>query len=196
MSKQSVGQRIGYARVSTTDQNLERQIEALGPVDKLFEEKHSGNQRADRPVLTEMITYARAGDTVVVASMDRAARSVVDLNVIVQELLRKNAVIEFVAERITFTPGESDPFAQFQLNVIGSFAQLERAIARERQAEGIRAAKARGVYQGRSRKLTDKELAKARALIDEGVPKTKVAARFHVGRATLYRALDRGGGVQ
>lgn len=186
---QHKGQRIGYARVSTVDQNLTRQITALGDVDRLFEEKVSGARRDGRTALAEMIAYARRDDTVVVSSMDRLARSVVDLNQIVSELVAKGVAVQFLAERVTFRPGTTDPFAEFQLNVMASFAQLERAIAKERQAEGIRAAKARGVYTGRARKLTAGDLANAREWIGAGVPKAEVARRLGVDRSTLYRAL-------
>lgn len=186
---QHSGQRIGYARVSSKDQNLARQLEALGEVDRLFEEKQSGAGRAERPALADLIGYARAGDLVVVSSMDRLARSVVDLNQIVTELVDKGTAVEFIHERVSFQPGASDPFAEFQLNVMGSFAQLERAISKERQAEGIRAAKARGVYKGRARKLSAEQLDEARKLIDTGVPKAEIARRLRVDRSTLYRAL-------
>lgn len=186
-------QRIGYARVSTLDQNLARQLAALGTVDRLFEEKQSGAQRAGRTALAELIEYARHGDVVVVSSMDRLARSVVDLNQIVGELAAKGVSVEFIAERVTFAPGSADPFAEFQLNIMASFAQLERSIIRERQADGIRAAKARGVYQGRPRKLTADQLAEARTLIEARVPKTEVARRLNIDRTTLYRALTKTG---
>jgi len=113
--KRHIGKRIGYARVSSTDQNLERQRGALGDVDRLFEEKQSGAGRSARTALAELISYARDGDTVVVSSMDRLARSVVDLNQIVAELVAKDVVVEFLAERVTFRPGAADPFAEFQL---------------------------------------------------------------------------------
>lgn len=186
---QHKGQRIGYARVSSTDQNLARQIAALGEVDRTFEEKQSGARREGRAALAEMLGYARSGDTVVVASMDRLARSVVDLNQIVGELVANGVVVEFVAERVSFRAGATDAFAEFQLNIMASFAQLERAIAKERQADGIRAAKARGVYKGRAHKLGGVELAQARELIALGVPKTQVARQLRVHRATLHRAL-------
>jgi DNA invertase Pin-like site-specific DNA recombinase len=188
---QHVGQRIGYARVSSSDQNLARQLAALGEVDRLFEEKQSGAGRRDRLGLADLIRYARDGDTVVVSSMDRLARSVVDLNQLVAELVAKGVVVEFIAERVAFRPGAADPFAEFQLNIMASFAQFERAIAKERQADGIRAAKARGVYAGRARKLTDEQVAQARDLIADGVPKAAVARRLGVERSTLYRALAR-----
>jgi len=158
-------------------------------VHRLFEEKQSGTQRVGRTALAKMIAYAREGDTVAVSSMDRLARSVVDLNQIVGELVTKGVVVEFIHERVTFCPGTTDAFAEFQLNIMASFAQLERAIAKERQAEGIRAAQARGVYTGRPRKLTAENLATARQLIETGVPKAQVARRLGIDRSTLYRAL-------
>ncbi|MFI7482453.1 recombinase family protein [Kocuria sp. M1R5S2] len=188
---QQIGQRIGYARVSSTDQNLARQLATLGEVNRLFEEKLSGAQRVGRTALADMISCARDGDTVVVSSMDRLARSVVDLNQIVGELITKGVAVEFLTERVTFRPGTTDPFAEFQLNIMASFAQLERAITRERQADGIRAAKARGVYRGRVPKLTGEQLVTARELISAGVPKAEVARRLSVDRSTLYRALAR-----
>lgn len=188
---QHIGQRIGYARVSSTDQNLARQLAALGQVHRMFEEKQSGAGRAGRTALAEMIAYAREGDTVVVSSMDRLARSVVDLNQIVGELVAKGVIVEFINERVTFRPGATDPFVEFQLNIMASFAQLERAITKERQAKGIRAAKERGVYKGRVRKLTAEQLGTAHELIESGVPKAQVARRFGIDRATLYRTLAR-----
>lgn len=120
---------------------------------------------------------------------DRLARSVVDLNQIVGELVAKGVVVEFVTERVSFRPGSTDPFAEFQLNIMASFAQFERAIAKERQAEGIRAAKTRGVYQGRPRKLTPAQLTEARELVATGVPKAQIARQLGVNRSTLHRAL-------
>ena len=100
----------------------------------------------------------------------------VDLNQLVRELVAKDVVVEFIAERVTFEPGAADPFVEFQLNSMASLAQLERAIIKERQADSIRAAKARGVYKGRPRRLTDVDLARARESIDAGVPKRRSPA--------------------
>ena len=185
------GQRIGYARVSSTDQNLARQLATLGEVDRLFEEKQSGAQRTGRTALAEMIAYSRQGDIVVVSSMDRLARSVVDLNQIVAELIDKGVAVEFINEKANFRAGASDPFAEFQLNIMASFAQLERSISKERQAEGIKAAKARGAYQGRAPKMKPEQVAQANELIDAGVPKARVARQLGVDRSTLYRSLAR-----
>jgi len=186
-----LGSGSGTPRVSSTDQNLARQLATLGEVDKLYEEKQSGAKRDGRTALANLIDYARDGDTVVVSSMDRLARSVVDLNQIVSELVAKGVVVEFLTEHVTFTPGATDHFGEFQLNIMASFAQLERAITKERQADGIRAAKERGVYQGRARKLTAEQLATARELITTGVPKAEVARRPGVDRTTLHRTLAR-----
>ncbi|KNC18858.1 transposase [Arthrobacter sp. RIT-PI-e] len=188
---QHIGQRIGYARVSSVDQNLARQLSTLGTVDRLFEEKQSGAQRSGRSALADLIGYSRQGDTVVVSSMDRLARSVVDLNQIVGELTAKGVSVEFIAERVTFTPGGRDPFAEFQLNIMASFAQLERAITRERQADGIKAAKERGAYTGRTRKLTADQLTEAVGMLEAKVPKAEIARRLGIDRTTLYRTLSR-----
>ncbi|MGY3567935.1 recombinase family protein [Sinomonas sp. RB5] len=183
------GQTVAYLRVSSQDQSLARQIELVGHVDRTFEEKVSGGSRAGRTALAEMIAYVRAGDRVVAVSMDRLARSLVDLRQIVDELVGKGVTVSFVKERLTFEPGGSDKYADFQLSMLGAVAELERAIIRERQADGIKAAKARGVYKGRARALKDDQVAEIREQIALGVPKAEVARRFGIDRSTLYRAL-------
>ena len=191
MQRKPAGQTVAYARVSSSDQNLARQLDIVGSAepDKIYDEKQSGASRDGRTALAEMIGYVREGDTVVVASMDRMARSVVDLNQIVKELVAKGVVVAFLKEGISFRPDDSDPYAEFQLNIMASFAQLERAIAKERQTDGIRAARARGVYKGRARALDAKQLAEARKLIAGGGQKAAVARHLGVDRSTLYRAL-------
>lgn len=182
------GQLIGYARVSSSSQNLDRQLEAIGQVDRVFEEKQSAASR-DRPVLAELLRYARDGDKVVVASMDRLARSVLDLNTLVQALTGRGVTVEFIKERLSFAHGGGDAFTEFQLNVMASFAQLERAITKERQAEGIAAAKKRGAYKGRAKALTSQQLAQAREDVERGVPKTAIARKLGIHRTTLHRSL-------
>lgn len=186
---QHKGQVIGYARVSSSSQNLDRQLEAIGDVDRLFEERRSGGSR-DRPVLDELLRYAREGDNVVVASMDRLARSVLDLNSIVQELTSRGVTVEFIKERLTFAQEGADAFAEFQLNIMAAFAQLERAITKERQAEGIAAAKKRGVYRGRAKALTSEQIDWAHKEVSRGVPKTVVARTLGVHRSTVHRSLS------
>ncbi len=93
-----------------------------------------------------------------VASMDRLARSTVDLAQLVQDMTGRGVRVEFIAERLAFAPDAEDPFATFQLHLLGAVAQLERSIIKERQREGIELAKARGAYRGRARKLTPEQV--------------------------------------
>ncbi len=118
------GQRIGYIRVSTFDQNPERQLEGV-KVDRAFSDKASGKD-VKRPQLEALISFARTGDTVVVHSMDRLARNLDDLRRIVQTLTQRGVHIEFVKEHLSFT-GEDSPMANLMLSVMGAFAEFERA---------------------------------------------------------------------
>ena len=183
------GQILGYVRVSSTDQNPARQIEAIGSVEETFTDHVSGSSRAERTALATMLRHARRGDTVRVASMDRLARSVVDLAGIVTELTGRGVAVEFIAERLSFDPGGEDPFATFQLHLLGAVAQLERSLIRERQREGIALAKTRGAYRGRARRLDEAAVAEARRLMREGVPKTRIARDLGCSRRVLYDAL-------
>ncbi|MDN4505006.1 recombinase family protein [Dietzia maris] len=185
------GQRVAYVRVSAADQNEARQLEAVGECDRVYIEKQSARSRADRVKLEECIRYLRDGDELVVASMDRLARSLVDLKQIVGEITAKGASVEFVHERATYAAGAQDPRADLMLSLLGAFAEFERAIIRERQAEGIAIAKAKGKYKGRKRVLTDEQIAKARARIEAGEGPSAIARELGVGRSTLYRALQR-----
>lgn len=142
------GQRIGYVRVSTLDQNEKRQLEGQ-VLDRVFTDKASGRDTA-RPELTELLRFARDGDTVVVHSMDRLARNLDDLRALVQSLTHKGVRVEFVKESLVFT-GEDSPMANLMLSVMGAFAEFERSLIRERQREGIALAKQRGAYKGRKR---------------------------------------------
>lgn len=183
------GQVVGYARVSTVEQNLARQVEAIGPVDRMFEDKMSGKSRDERTGLADAVRYLRDGDTLRVTSLDRLARSLPDLRAIVDELVGKGVTVEFIKERLTFSPDESDHFATMMMSVLGAFAEFERAIIRERQADGIALAKAAGKYKGRKPALTAEQVTAARELVDAGVPKAKVARELGVSRQTLYTAL-------
>ena len=185
------GQRVAYVRVSAADQNEARQLEAVGECDQVYIEKQSARSRADRVKLAECIRYLRDGDELVVASMDRLARSLVDLKQIVGKITAKGASVEFVHERATYAAGAQDPRADLMLSLLGAFAEFERAIIRERQAEGIAIAKAKGKYKGRKRVLTAEQVDKARARIEAGEGPSVIARNLGVGRSTLYRALQR-----
>ncbi|MHA6751152.1 recombinase family protein [Dermacoccus nishinomiyaensis] len=190
------GQIVGYVRVSSSSQNFARQLEALGAVDELFEDRQSGKTRTQRPGLEEALRYVRRGDTLRVASMDRLARSLIDLEQIVSELTtpERGVSVEFVKERLTFSPGQSaDPFATFQRQLIGAVAELERSLIRERQREGIDLAKARGVYKGRTRRLTDEQVAQVREAAAAGESKAKLAVDLGVSRRLIYDVLASNG---
>ncbi|WP_258371786.1 recombinase family protein [Curtobacterium sp. MCBD17_023] len=182
-------QTVAYVRVSSADQNLDRQLEAIGEVDRVFEERVSGGSRADRAALLDCIRYVRDGDTVRVASMDRLARSLGDLRGIVDEITGKGASVEFVKEQQTYSRDTDDAIGRLMLNLLGAFAEFERTLIRERQREGIRIARTAGKYKGRARKLSDDQVAEARRLISSGFPKATVARDFGIDRTTLYRVL-------
>lgn len=176
--------KVGYRRVSTIDQKLDRQD--LNEVDRVFEEKISG-KNTDRAALLEMIAFVREGDEVVVYSIDRLARDLRDLQSIIQELNDKGVSISFLSERLTFTGDADDAFSRLQLQLMGAFAEFERNIIRKRQAEGIAKAKARGVYKGRKKQVDDQQIVKMK---QEGGKVSQIAAILGVSRMTVYRALE------
>ena len=150
------GQRIGYIRVSTLDQHTERQLDGI-EVDKTFTDTASGKD-TKRPQLELMLSFVRSGDTVIVHSMDRLARNLDDLRLLVQTLTGKGVRIEFVKEHLTFT-GEYSPIAKLMLSVMGAFAEFEQVLIKERQREGIAQAKKRGAFKGRRKSLSPAEVA-------------------------------------
>lgn len=178
------GQLVGYARVSTADQNLARQLEALADADRVFEEKASAKDR-ERPVLAEMLAYVRERDTVLVKSPDRLARSTRDLLDLLSELKAKGVAVRF-ADSPALDTGTAQ--GTFMLTVLGAVAELERELIAERRAEGIALAKKAGKYE-RGPKLTAKQVQAARERVEGGVPKAQVARDLGVSRQTLYDAL-------
>lgn len=180
------GQRIGYIRVSTFDQNPERQLEGI-QVDHTFTDKASGKD-IKRPQLEALMSFARAGDTMIVHSMDRLARNLDDLSCIVQTLTQRGVYIEFIKEHLSFT-GEDSPMANMMLSVMGAFAEFERSLIRERQREGITLAKQRGAYRGRKKSLSEQEIARLRQRAAAGEKKTMLAHEFGISRETLYQYL-------
>jgi DNA invertase Pin-like site-specific DNA recombinase len=180
-------QRIGYIRVSSIDQNSERQLEGV-KLDKIFTDKASGKDM-NRPQLQAAIQYVREGDTLIVHSMDRLARNVEDMLRLVRELNTKGVSVEFIKENMTFSANKDDPRSMLMLTLLGAFAQFERALIKERQREGIAIAKAKGVYKGRQPKLDAEQTRKLRERVEAGVPKAKVAREFGINRDTLYQYL-------
>lgn len=180
------GKRIGYVRVSSFDQNPERQLEGI-QVDRVFTDKASGKD-IQRPQLDMLLDFVREDDTVVVHSMDRLARNLDNLRRLVQDLTGRGIRVEFVKERLIFT-GEDSPMANLMLSVMGSFAEFERALIRERQREGITLAKQRGAYRGRKKSLNSEQVAELKRRVVAGEQKALIARNFGISRETLYQYL-------
>lgn len=180
------GQRIGYIRVSSFEQNTERQLDHI-ILDKVFTDKASGKD-IHRPQLTALMEFIREGDTLVIHSMDRLARNLDDLRGIVSRLTQKGIAVEFVKEGLTFT-SEATPMANLMLSVMGAFAEFERALIKERQREGIAIAKLKGVYKGRKKALSPEQIIELKNCLSDGEKKAKVARKYGISRETLYQYL-------
>ena len=182
-----MGKRIGYVRVSTVDQNELRQLEDV-EFDKSFVDKASGKD-TDRPALTQLLEFVREGDHVIVHSMDRLARNLDHLRLLVTELNDKGVSVEFVKENLVFT-GDDSSVAKLLLSVMGAFAEFERNLIRERQAEGIAIAKAEGKYKGRKNPLTGQQIIEIKQAVELGISKTVLAKQYRVSRTTIYKSLE------
>ena len=185
------GQKVGYVRVSSAEQNTGRQLEGI-EVDRIFVDKASGKNTA-RPKFQEMLSYVREGDMIVVHSMDRFARSLKDLVTEVDQLVKRGVAIQFVKENITFTT-QATPMDSLMLQLMGAFAQFEREIILERQKEGIKIAAAQGKYKGRIHKLNPDQAQALRQAWDEKKYSSKVelAKAFGISRQAVYRYLQNG----
>jgi DNA invertase Pin-like site-specific DNA recombinase len=177
------GQRIGYKRVSTTDQRTARQLDGIA-IDKCFEDKASGKDTR-RPQLQAALAYCREGDVLVIHSMDRLARNLMDLRKTVNDLTARGVIVEFVKENLRFA-GEDSPMAILLLSLLGAVAEFERALILERQREGIALAKAAGKYKGRRRVLTSSQVEELRSRVAAGERKTAMARQFGISRETVY----------
>lgn len=184
-------QRVAYVRVSSAGQNLDRQIEAVGEVDKTYSEYQSAATASERPELQKAIKYVREGDTLVVASIDRLARSLRDMLTIMEELEQKGVTVEFCTQGLTVRPGGGDLTTRLILHIITAVAQSEREMIRERQAEGIAIAKQiPGKYPGRKRRLSAEQAREAREHVAAGIPKAHIARQLGISRNTLYAYLS------
>lgn len=181
---------VGYARVSSVEQNLDRQLVRLKAenVETVFVDKISG-KNLDRPGFSSMMEYVNEGDTLVICSMDRLARSLMDLLNVTRTLQAKGVTVRFLKEKLELSSsGETSAISKFLMAMMGAVAEFERSLIRERQQQGIALAKARGVYKGR-KPIDDERLAEAKRRIASGIPKTKVAKELKIGRTTLYKYL-------
>jgi DNA invertase Pin-like site-specific DNA recombinase len=175
---------IGYARVSTTDQDLSVQLEALKAAgcSVVRKEKVSGTTKKGRGELATVLDFLRKGDVLVVTRVDRLARSIGDLQDIVREMKAKGAILRATQQPIDTSTAAGKCF----LDMLGVFAEFETNLRRERQMEGITKAKAAGVYKGRKPSV-DREA--VRRLRQDGLGPAAIAKRLKIGRASVYRAL-------
>ena len=188
-------QRIGYIRVSTLDQSTERQLDGI-TLDKVFTDKASGKD-TNRPQLQAALDHIRAGDTLVVHSMDRLARNVEDMLRLVREMNDRGVSVEFIKENISFTMDHGgggggddhhDPRSTLMFTMLSAFAQFERSLIKERQREGIALAKAKGtVYKGRKPALNAERIAQLREQAATEANRSKLAKEFGISRETLYQ---------
>ena len=179
--------RIGYARVSTADQNLDAQIDELekAKCEMVYTEIASGASRA-RAQLEDMIESLCPGDVVVVTRLDRIARSMLDFHRILFAIHEVGALFSSLSENFD----TSSAAGRLTMNVLASFAEYERAVNLERTREGLAAAKARGRKLGRPRRLAKDQVDQIRRLVEEGESISKIARLFEVSRSTVRRALQ------
>ena len=176
--------KIGYARVSTKDQDTAGQVERLTAAgcERLFTEKESGG-RWDRPALNEMKSNLRAGDVVVVTKLDRLSRSLIDLLTLLNGFGKGGVGFECLDDKIETT----SPTGKLMLQMIGAFAEFERSLILQRTGEGLARARAEGRIGGRKPKLSPEQRKHALALLREGKSQSDVARLFTVDRATVCR---------
>lgn len=178
-----MGQRVGYQRVSTGDQNTGRQLDGV-ELDRVFSDKASGKD-TQRPQLAACLEYVREGDTLVVHSMDRLARNLEDLRRLVRELTRQGVKVEFVKENLIFA-GDDSPMNTLLLSMLGAVAEFERSMILERQREGIALAKAAGKYKGRKAALTQMQADELRARLAGGESVSGLAREYGISRQSVY----------
>lgn len=178
------GMRIGYARVSSSGQKLDVQLDRLADCDRIFHEKVSGKSTKGRPELKNALDFVRVGDVFVVTKLDRLARSVVDLAGIVQTLEAKQVDLVVLDQGIDTTT----MYGRLQFNILAAIGEFERELIRERSMEGREKAKARGVIFGAKPKLTKKEI---QDLIKDfeapGFSKKEIAEHYGTAKSTVYK---------
>lgn len=182
------GQNIAYIRVSTLEQNIARQLDGM-EFDRTFTDKASAKD-TKRPALRECLDFIRDGDTLHIHSIDRLCRNLRDCQDLLDTLTGKGVTVRFHRENLTFS-GQDDSMSKLMLQMMGAFAEFERNLLKERQAEGIAKAKAAGKYKGRKRALDADQLNEIKTRLGQGESKAALAAEFGVSRQTLYAALNR-----
>lgn len=174
---------FGYVRVSSVDQNTDRQLEGL-ELEEVFTDKVSARD-TKRPGLQQCMKHLRKGDTLHVHSIDRLARDLFDLQQLVSNMTHKGVTIHFHKENLIFN-GQDNAMQKLQLQMMGAFAEFERSLIRERQREGIAAAKAKGKHLGRRAILNNQQKEEIREKREAGTTPTVLAKEYGVSRATVY----------
>ena len=180
------GKKIAYIRVSSKDQNPVSQLPDI-QVDKRFVEYASAKD-TNRPVLKEMLNYIRDDDEIFVHRIDRLARNVKELLELVNFIRKKSVTLNFVKEGLTFN-GNNSAMDDVILTMLATFAEFERRISRERQQEGIEAAKARGAYKGRKPALNQQDIELMKNMLSMGYSKQRTARELGVTPPTIYKYL-------
>lgn len=182
------GKRIGYIRVSTVDQNPDRQLESI-IVDKKFID-YASAKSTNRPQLKSMLEFVREDDVIFVHSMDRLARNLKDLKELVESLVSKKIQVHFLKENLQFS-GENSATSNLVLHLMGAFAEFEYAFIRERQREGIEIAKKKGRFRGTKKKLDSEKIELLKKELLTRKSKTQIALDLHISRFTLYRYIHK-----
>lgn len=182
------GQRIGYIRVSTFSQNTARQLDGV-ELDRVFIEKASAKD-TKRPQLQELIAFTREGDVVIVHSIDRLARNLLDLIRLVDLFVAKGVEVQFVKESLSFS-GTDSPIQKLLLSVMGAIAEFERSIILERRAEGIEIARQQGRFAGRPWSATEEVRREIIRRVPPGYKTnaTKISRELGVSKSLVYRVL-------
>ncbi len=180
---------IGYSRVSTAEQNLDRQLASLNDAgcEKIFTDKITGT-KTSRQGLEQLYSHARKGDTILFDSLDRIGRTLPVIFEILDTLFTMGCEVRILKQNLVYAP--NDPFSKLMFQQFAAFAEFERALTRQRQSEGIKQAHKRGVKFGRRKALTAKQVKQAKADIDSGASVTDTAINLGIGRTTLWRALQ------
>lgn len=178
---------IGYARVSSLGQSLDTQIEKLSSFgcEKIFQEKRSGATTGKRVAVNEALEFCREGDVLVITKLDRLARSMFDLQGIVQTLERKKADLVVLDQKIDTTT----PTGRLTFHLLGAVAEFERDLINERRNEGMEQARKRGVQFGRKPKLSESKIEELRQVHRAGEEPKILMERFGVSKTTFYRLI-------
>ncbi len=179
---------VGYIRVSSVDQNTDRQLANVN-LTKIFTDKISGSV-SSRPALSECLNYVREGDVLHIHSIDRLARNLVDLQKLLHDLTNSGVAVRFHQENLTFD-GQSSPMQNLMFQVMGAFAEFEKAIIKERQREGIAKAKALGKHLGRPKKLSDDQRQAILVQYKAGETPATIAHNYHVDVSTIHKLIRR-----